>query len=172
MIIHATRKLAQRLPEVSTDPLPDDSPLGSWHADRFTLDHRQCALFCHDKSRAALFVAGLRRPQFVDLGGSVFRQIFTDTLVALGCPNPQVRRAVMALGPCRFDTATDRSVLGSMRIVRLDLEAMLWDFPNVMMADPVAVSCRLTRRPAGIHGKTVWPQDRLRELVAGLAGSN
>lgn len=172
MIIHATRKLAQRLPEVSTDPFPDDSPLGSWHADRLTLDHRQCVLFCHDESRAALFVAGLRKPQFTELGGTVFRQIFTDTLVALGCPVANVHRAVMALGPCRFDTATDRSVLSSMRVVRQDLEAMLWDVPNVMMVDPVTVSCHLTRRPAGIHGKTIWPQDRLRELVAGLAGSN
>jgi hypothetical protein len=171
MIIHATRKLAQRLPEVSTEPLPEDSPLGSWHADRLVLDHRQCVLFCHDESRAALFVAGLRKPQFAELSGEVFRQLFTDTLVVLGCPEAQVRRVMIALGPCRFDTATDRSVLGSMRVVRQDLEAMLWDFPNVMMADPIAVSCRLTRRPAGIHGKTVWPQDRLLELVAGLSVS-
>lgn len=41
MIIRATRKLAQRLPEVSADPLTDDSPLSSWHADRLTLDHCQ-----------------------------------------------------------------------------------------------------------------------------------
>ena len=75
----------------------------------------------------------------------------------------------MTLGPCGFDTSTDRSVLSSMRVVRQDLEACLWDFPNVLQADPVEVSVRLTRRPAGIRGKTIWPQDRLLEQVAGLS---
>ena len=54
MIIHATRKLAQRLPDVSIEPLKETSPLGSWHADRLTIDRRQCVLFCHDETRAAL----------------------------------------------------------------------------------------------------------------------
>jgi hypothetical protein len=51
MIIHATRKLADRLSMVSKAPLDEDSPLGSWHADRLTLDRRQCVLFCHDGFR-------------------------------------------------------------------------------------------------------------------------
>lgn len=56
MIIHATRKLAARLPDVSPDALQEDSPLGSWHADRLVIDRRQCVLFRHDESRCALFV--------------------------------------------------------------------------------------------------------------------
>jgi len=59
MIIHATRKLSERLPTMSKEPLDEDSPLGSWHADRLTLDRRQCVLFCHDASRAAQFDAYL-----------------------------------------------------------------------------------------------------------------
>lgn len=168
MIIHATRKLAKRLPHVSNDSLHSTSVLGIWHADRLTLDRRQCVLFCHDDTRAALFVAGLQKPEFADLGNKVFRGVFGDTLRALGCPDSQVLRALMMLGPCEFDTSTDRSVLSSMRVVRQDPEACLWDFPNVLQADPVEVSVRLTRRPAGIRGKTIWPQDRLLELVAGL----
>ncbi len=168
MIIHATRKLAERLPEVSINMLQDTCTLGSWHADRLTLDRRQCVLFCHDETRAALFVAGLRKPEFADLGNKVFRSLLSDTLRALGCPDSQILRALMALGPCSFDTSTDRSVLGSMGVVRQELEAYLWNFPNVLLADPVEVSARLTRRPAGIRGKTIWPQDRLLEQVAGL----
>lgn len=170
MIIHATRKLAQRLPEVSINSLQSTSVLGCWHADRLTLDRRQCVLFCHDETRAALFVAGLRKAEFADLGNKVFRDIFGDTLRALGCSESQILRTMMTLGPCNFDTSTDRSVLSSMRVVRQDLEAYLWNFPNVLQASPVEVSVRLTRRPAGIRGKTVWPQDRLLELVAGLGG--
>lgn len=117
MIVHATRKLAQRLLNVSAEALLLEGSLGHWHADRLVLDRRQCVLFCHDHSRAALFAAGLRKPQFAALD-DLFRPLFADTLVALGCLESQARRALMALGPCRFDTATDRSVLSSMRVIR------------------------------------------------------
>lgn len=82
MIIHATRKLAARLPKVSKEPLQEVNVLGNWHADRLTLDRRQCVLFCHDETRAALFIAGLRKPQFAALG-EIFRQLFAETLAAI-----------------------------------------------------------------------------------------
>lgn len=165
MIIHATRKLAARLPEVSKEPLQEISALGNWHADRLTLDRRQCVLFCHDETRAALFIAGLRKPQFAALGGDIFRKLFADTLAALKCPQAQIRRALLLLGPSGYDTATDRSVLGSMRVTRQDLEAYLWNFPNVLELDPVETSRRLTRRPVSVRGKHFWPQDRLLKLM-------
>lgn len=166
MIIHATRKLADRIPDVSKVPLSETSPLGSWHADRLTLDRRQCVLFCHDASRAALFAAGLRKPEFQCLFSEVFRPLFADTLFTLGCKPANIDRALLALGPVRFDTATDRSVLSSMRVARQDLEAYLFNrFPNVLMMDPVQTSNRLTRRPVSVRGKRFWPQDRLLEMI-------
>ena len=48
MIIHCTRKLAAKLPDVSNKPLVENSPLGSWHAHLLYFDRRQCVLFCHD----------------------------------------------------------------------------------------------------------------------------
>lgn len=169
MIIHATRKLAQRLPDVSGEPLMETSPLGSWHADRLTIDRRQCVLFCHDETRAALFAAGLRKPQFAALGNDVFKPLFADTLAGLGCPDVEIRRALLVLGCCRFDTATDRSVLSSMRVARQDLEAHVWRFPNVLMVDPVQASCRLSRRPASIRGsKFIRPNRLLLDMIAGL----
>ncbi len=125
-------------------------------------------LFCHDETRAALFIVGLRKLQFAILGGEIFRQLFADTLAALACQQAQIRRALLSLGPCGFDMATDRSVLGSIRVARQDLEAYLWNFPNVLMMDPVEASRRVTRRPVSVRGKRFWPQDRLLELVAGL----
>jgi hypothetical protein len=172
MIIHATRKLAQRLPDVSDEPLTETSPLGSWHADRLTIDRRQCVLFCHDETRAALFAAGLRKPQFAALGNDVFKPLFADTLAALGCPDVQVRRALLVLGRCQFDTATDRSVLSSMRVARQDLEAYVWRFPNVLMVDSVEASCRLSRRPASMHGgKFIRPNRLFLEMIAALPPS-
>lgn len=168
MIIHATRKLATRLPDVSPDPLTEDSFLGSWHADRLVIDRRQCVLFCHDETRCALFVAGLRKEQFQDLAGQCFRPLLTATLAAMGCPPSQVAQAELALGRVRFDTATDRSVLSSMRILRQDLDGYLTRVPNVLMLDPVAVAVDLCDRPTTVRGKWIRPDRLLLELVAQL----
>ena len=169
MLIHATRKLATRLPEVSADPLAEDSPLGCWHADRLIIDRRQCVLFCHDETRAVLFMPGLRKEQFTDLGGTAFRQLFTRMLSAIGCPVGHIRQAELALGPARFDTATERSVLSAMHIVRQFLYVYLDDVPNVLQIDPLQLSMKLTHRPTTVRGKWQWPDRQLRELVATIA---
>ena len=167
MIIHCTKKLAAKLPDVSSYPLNDDSPLGGWHAQLYTIDHRQCALFCHDLSRYVLYLPGLRKPHFAEFGNKWFRELYFATLEAMGCRQAKIRRVELGLGPIRYDTATDRSVLGSIRIARQDLDGWLARVPNVLDLDPVAVSCQLNHRPATVHGKTLWPDQVMRELVAG-----
>ncbi|MGK2907720.1 MAG: DUF6933 domain-containing protein [Desulfuromonadales bacterium] len=82
MIIHCTQKLAAKLPEVSTASLFETSPLGSWHAHLYSYDRRQCVLFCHDESRYCLFLAGLVKADFAELG-RLHRELFLATLVAL-----------------------------------------------------------------------------------------
>lgn len=167
MIIHCSRKLADKLAGVSETPLPEASPLGSWHGHLFTLDRRQCGLFCHDASRYVLFLPALRKDHFGDLG-KLFRPLFLATLAAFGATPTQVRKAELVLGPLRFDTATDRSVQGSIRIVQTqDLEWLARQIP-VIDLDPLAVSCELTHRPATIRGKSQWPELVMLAAVAQL----
>ena len=106
--------------------------------------------------------------QFAELGSKWFPLLFTATLATLGCPDDQIARAELALGPVRFDTTTNRSVLSSMRIVRYQLEAHIWEAPHVLDADSLDLSCQLTDRPATVGGKWLWPRDRLLDLVARL----
>ena len=54
MIVHCTRKLAAKLPDVSKTASDGSDSLGSWHAGLFMIDRRQCVLFCHDASRYCL----------------------------------------------------------------------------------------------------------------------
>ncbi|PWB52428.1 MAG: hypothetical protein C3F18_08245 [Nitrosomonadales bacterium] len=168
MILHCSQKLAAKLPGVSSAPLEETSPLGSWHGHLFTLDRRQCVMFVHDATRYALFLPGLRKEGFVALGERWFRPLYLATLAVFGCPDTQIKKVELALGPLRFDTATDRSVQGSLRVAKLDLEAWLYGVPNVMDLDPLAVSCRLNERPATVHGKLVWPDKAMLEAVARL----
>ena len=168
MIIHGSKKLAAKLPDVSPTALEEASPLGSWHGHLFTLDRRQCVMFVHDETRYALFLPGLRKKHFAELGGKWFRELFTSTLAAFGCPDVQIRKVELALGPVYYDTAIDRSVQGSLRVVKQDLEAWLYNVPNVMELDPLAVSCDLCHRPTSVYGKWLWPDKAMLEWVGRL----
>jgi len=166
MILHYSQKLAARLPHVSPTRLREASPLGSWHGHLFTLDRRQCVMFCHDATRYALFLPGLRKEQFAVLDEQWFRSLYLATLAAFGCPDAQIKKVELAIGPVCFDTATDRSVQGSLRVAKQDLEAWLYRVPNVMDLDPLAVSCRLNERPATVYGKVLWPAKAMLERIA------
>lgn len=168
MILHCSQKLAAKLTAVSSTPLEETSPLGSWHGHLFTLDRRQCVMFIHDATRYALFLPGLRKEDFAVLGERWFRPLYLATLAGFGCPDAQIKRAELALGPIRFDTATDRSVQGSLRVAKQELEAFAYQVPNVMDLDPIAVSCRISDRPASVYGKWLWPQQAMLEAVARL----
>ena len=168
MILHCSQKLAAKLAGVSPTPLAETSPLGSWHGHLFTHDRRQCVMFVHDATRYALFMPGLRKAQFDELGSKWFRLLYTATLAMSGCPDAQIKKAELVLGPVRFDTATDRSVQGSLRVAKQDLEAWVYQVSNVLELDPLKVSCRLNERPTTIHGKALWPDKAMREAVAAL----
>lgn len=167
MIIHCSQKLAAKLADVSSAPLEETSPLGSWHGHLFTLDRRQCVMFVHDATRYALFLPSLRKAQFAELG-EWFRSLYLATLAAFGCPNRQIKKVELAIGRVRFDMVTDRSVQGSLRVAKEDLEALVYGVPNVMDLDPVAVSCKLSHRPATIRGKWLWPKKAMLERVGAL----
>lgn len=168
MILHCSQKLAARLADVSPTPLEETSPLGSWHGHLFTLDRYQCVMFCHDATRFVLFLPGLRKAKFAELGRKSFRLLYTATLAMIGCPDAQIRKVELALGPVRFDTATDRSVQSSLRVAKQDLEAWLYDVPNVLSMDLVAAACWLNERPATVYGTWLWPDRAMREAVGAL----
>jgi hypothetical protein len=162
MILHCTQRLAAKLPSVSATPLTETSPLGGWHANLYYIERRQCVLFCHDQTRYTLFLPGLKKPHFEELG-RLLRELFLMSLVAHGVSDAQVMRVGLALGPAAFDRATDRSVLASMNIALGDLDAWLMRFPNLMDIDPAATALHLNDRPVTIRGAWSWPN---REMLA------
>lgn len=174
MILHCTRKLASRIPttvnllETGPEPMSQSGPLTSWHGHLLTLDHRQCVLFCHDATRYVLFMPGLRAPQLADLG-RWHRDLFLAVLEAQGLARDGVDRAALALGPLQMDRNTDRSVLGSMRVVADDLKyGFLNQIANVMELDPIATSLRLNDRPCAVHKTWIHPFAVMRELIERL----
>ena len=123
-------------------------------------------MFCHDATRYGLFLAGLRKPHFAELGSKWFRELFTATLAVVGVPDTQIKKVELMLGPVRFDTATDRSVQGSINIANQDLQAWVFQLPNVMDVDPLKVSVWLNQRPVTVRGKFIHPDREMQQRLA------
>ena len=136
MLIHTTQKLAAKLPTVSKQPLTETNPLGSWHANLYIIDRRNCVMFCHDQTRFTLFAAGLKKADFFNLD-SWFQDLFANTMLKLGYDTRLIEQALERMDPLQFDTHCSRSVQGTMRVAHTDLDAMLWSIGGDVMSLPI-----------------------------------
>lgn len=164
MIFHCTKALAAKLPSVSTTPLTDSNPLGSWHAHLHVIDRRQCVMFCHDSTRFILFESGLKKEQFQNLG-QFHKQLYLAALFALGVPEASLKRVELAMGPAQFDTATDRSVLGTLNQSRFEFDFFLEDYSNILEVDAIIAAKWFNHRPLTARGKWIWADKAMLELV-------
>jgi hypothetical protein len=53
-------------------------------------------------------------------------------------------------------------------MAKQDLEAWIYDVPNVMVLDPLAAAAWLNDRPAKVYGKQIWPGPAIGERVEAL----
>ncbi len=168
-VLHCTRKLAGKLSDISAPAPVETGPLGSWHANLYTIDRRNCVLFCHDATRYTVFIPGLRKAQFAELG-RWFKEAFLASLAYMGLADHRVRRAELALSAVRFDTNTNRSVLGSLNQMKFMLDGRVAEVEDVMLLNPLSVTRWLCHYPVNIKGeKGFWMADEaMRERVEAL----
>lgn len=167
MIFHCSKALAAKLPSVSATLLTDANPLGSWHAHLHTIDRRQCVMFCHDTTRFVLFEAGLKKEQFHNLG-QLHKELYLAALIVMGVPEATLKRVEIAMGPPRFDTVTDRSVLGTLNQSRFEFDFFLDDYNNVLDVNPLATVKWFNHRPLTARGKWLWADEEMLALVSSL----
>lgn len=167
MIFHCTKALAAKLPSVSSRPLADANPLGSWHAHLHVIDRRQCIMFCHDMTRFVLFEAGLKKEQFQNLG-QFHKQLYLAALIAMGVPETTLKRVELAMGPASFDAATDRSVLGTLNQSRFEFDFFLDDYTNILDVDPLIAAKWFNHRPLTARGTWLWADKEMLALVSSL----
>ena len=168
MIIHCTKKLVAKLPHVSKVVLNVDNPLGRWHANLYLIDRRNCAMFCHDQARFSLFLVGLKKDDLVNLD-FWFQDIFANTMLKLDYPPRLIEKALAMIDLLQFDTVCDRSVQGTMRVARQDINAMLFRVPDVMDLPLYSTSARLNQRPVMIkgmkHSDCLWPEREMKTWI-------
>lgn len=171
MLIHCTQKLAAKLPNVSKQALTDDNPLGSWHANLYVIDRRNCIMFCHDQTRFILFMAGLQQADFANLD-FWFQDLYANTMLKLGYDTALIEKAMALVDPLQFDTVCDRSVQGTMRVGRQDLDSYLRDTSDVLDLPVYSVSARLNQRPVTTRGmkwdECLWPERAMQAWLIGV----
>lgn len=185
--IHATKKLYAKLPGVAAKPpsesIPltptlspgerEQNPLSGWHANLLILQRRNCVLLVHDATRFPLFIKGLLKADFANFD-RLFADALMNTLLKLGASQSQLDTAAALLAPCRFDTACDRSVQGTMNQMAGDFERMLW-IEEARLEDicSYATGAWLADRPCTVKGHKggVWP-DRAMLALLSRAGNS
>lgn len=161
--------MAAKFPSVSSEPQTETSPLGSWHANLYTFDRRNCILFTHDETRYSLFMPGVIKPMFENFD-EIFKGLFLGSLFVIGVSDNQLSRAELALGKMSFDSSTNKSVLGSMNNLKHMIHARVCDVEDVMDLDLVDLNYWLTDIPmrTSAKGDYGWPQEDMKALVAKL----
>lgn len=167
MILHCTKALAAKLPEVSNLPIVGANPIGSWHAHLHVIDRRQCVMFCHDSTRFILFQSGLRKEQFNNLG-QFHKQLYLAALMSMGVSEANLKRVELVMGPAQFDTVTDRSVLGTMKQARYEFDYFTDDYNNIMEVDAIIAARWFNHRPLRARGKLLWADEQMLQLIDSL----
>ena len=169
MIIHCTKKMAAKLSDVHSEPQTETSPLGSWHANLYTFDRRQCILFTHDETRYSLFFPGAIKPVF-DNVDEVFKTLFLDSLSYLGIPDNQLSKVKLSMGRTILDVNTDRSVLSTMSNHKQAVNAKVIREENVMDLDITSLNHWLSDMFVSTKSQPdYWlPNNRMKEIVASL----
>ncbi len=174
MIIHSTQKLAKKLPIVSKEILSDNNPLGSWHVNLYVIARRNCVMFCHDKIRFCLFIPALKKAELENLD-FWFRDAFANTMLKLNYDARIIEKALSFVTPLEFDTNSDRSVQGTMRVAHDDLHAILINGPNLTDlrdAPAYSISAQLNERPVTTKGMKdndyLWPARDMKEFIEDL----
>jgi len=161
--------MAAKLPNVQSQAQIETSPLGSWHANLYIFDRRQCVLFTHDETRYSVFIAGLVKSHFEHFD-ECFKGMFLASLSMIGVPDNQLARAELAMGKMVLDTCTDRSVLASMNNLQQMVQARINNVANVMDLDLLELNTWLTDTPMSSKDRPDygWPQEDMKALVAAL----
>lgn len=112
MLIQCTKKLLDQL-NVKPQPVPDELPLFSWHANLIIVNHRKTVVLMNDETRYILVLYGLKAKDFKKLD-----TLILDTLrqtLAAEYVKPEIIRQFISWSPGITYTKTkDRSLVARL----------------------------------------------------------
>ena len=172
VFIGCTRKLIKEFKDRQTtgDSNSQDGIHG-WHANLYHFHRRKSVLAINDETRFALFIPGLRKPEFLDFE-SVFRKKLKQELSRFGATKGDTAKALLTLGPMTFGKTHNRSVLGTMNDMALCLEFQLGRLGRLPENDDElgVVSRSINEMPCRSKnsGGYFTPTDEMKKLLSGI----
>jgi hypothetical protein len=125
--IHATKKLFDYLDLPAFQPRDLEHPVvGAWHADLMTLKRKKHLIFCHDDSRMVVVIANITKASLKTLSEQ-FMDVLVNSLLKSKIELVLIETLAVSLKESQlyFDTETNRSVQGTLRLRKQDLELMV-----------------------------------------------
>lgn len=161
VLVHATRKLLQRLgPPVSDDPSPTGL-LGDWYATYLPWRPRQVALLVNEHTLLPMLMPLAPAATLLDR----FPNALAAVLQAHGIPTPVIASEVAAAKDPRLAKTANRSLLGSMNEFALLAEAHRSKGTDI---DLLELSRTLARTPCSpLYSRHVSPDRELAVLLSG-----
>lgn len=142
-LIHCTKKLLAEIPDRWVDPAATGE---GWHANLLRIERRKCVLFTHDATLYSVFVPGLKKPEFERLGEAFGQRLF-KALLWDEFPQSLIERMLESCRVIRCTTTNNRSVLGSMNDLRIQIEVNVAHDGGLANVDMMDLHHRLNRVP-------------------------
>lgn len=178
VLIRATRRLlaaSGRNPKalLSSGPLPDVGPLGTWYANVVSLPHPGRSLVLFTEAETMLSVVAPGRSLRTTL--PVFQRRAPALLLRLGLPEPWVEARTDALAEVHVARAgaltVDRTVLGTMNDTVVQIYAHAWAAETFDRLDLDRLEARLADVPLGAIRIAGSSHGRPADAVAALAAA-
>ena len=147
-IIHCTKKLLAELSALGSK-MTSETPagfLGPWHANLIRIERRKCILFMNDRTLYSFLVPGFKKKDdFHDL----FLLNLNANLAVEGLTQGETLKALEEYSDIAIAPSTNRSVLGSMNDLVIQVEFYISQAGGLGNADMLRVNMMLNRVPMG-----------------------
>lgn len=170
--VGCTQKLAQEFKDRQlTDEAIILAGIHGWHANLYRFYHRKSVLAVNDKTRFAVFLPGLRKPEF-QVFENLFRERLKQELTRFGVEKGDVAKTLLALGPISLGKTHSRSVLGTMTDMAFCMEVQMKRLGRLPEYDDELgwVSKSINEMPCNSKDRRGYfiPADEMKKLISNL----
>lgn len=168
--IGCTQKLAKEFNDRQpTDEAIIQTGIHAWHANLYSFHRRKSVLVVNDETRFAVFLPGLRKPEFQGFENH-FRASLKQEMLRFGVKKGDAAKVLLGLGPILFGKTHSRSVLGTMNDMAFCLEVQLQRLGRLPKNDDELdwVSKSMNETPCTSKGRRGYfiPADEMKKLVS------
>lgn len=147
-VIHCTKKLLIELGALGSKMPREPSAgfLGPWHANLIRIERRKCILFTNDRTLYSFLMPGFKKKDDIH---DLFLLNLNSNLAAEGFGQGDILKAMDEYREIAIAPTTNRSVLGSMNDLVIQVEFYISRAGGLEHAEMLRVNMMLNRVPMG-----------------------